>query len=322
MQLYSLTKEQIISMVIQFYQRLRTEHIHFDDYDFDISITIGVSVNDPSPFDNARTALKEAQKEKKPYMCAEEVIEKSHKEVGNNIAWIKKIKTAISNDNIIPFFQPILDNESGKIEKYECLIRLKSEDGEIISPFHFLEIAKKAKYYHQLTRIMFDKSISVFTDKNVDFSINLSSSDIDHKELRDYIISTLDKNRAIGPRLVFELLEDEDIRDSATLEEFIRTVKGYGVKIAIDDFGSGYSNFTRLMQYQPDILKIDGSLIKDMHKDPFSMHIVRTIKSFADEMNIRLVAEYVHCEEIFMMLKTLGIDYSQGYFISPPIESI
>jgi len=316
-----LNRDFITSTVFEFYQKIRKEPLQFEDYEFDISVTLGVSYNDPSPFDNARTALKEAKKEKKPYLFADGVIEKSHKNISNNIAWIKKLKMAVSNDKIIPYFQPIYHNQNDQIEKYECLIRLKNEEGEIVSPFHFLEIAKKAKYYHQLTRIMFDKSIAVFADKNVEFSINISGSDVEHTELREYMLSTLDTHRSLGPKIVFELLEDENIRDFITLKQFIATVKSYGAKIAIDDFGSGYSNFTRLMEYQPDILKIDGSLIKDIREDPFSLNIVQTIKSFADKMGIKLVAEYVHNEEVFNIVKDIGIHYSQGYFISPPLQA-
>ncbi len=91
-----------------------------------------------------------------------------------------------------------------------------------------------------------------------------------------------------------------------------------GVKIAIDDFGVGYSNFERLLEYQPDILKIDGSLIKNIDNNPLSFNIVETIVAFAKKEHILTVAEYVENEDIFNILNDLGIDYSQGYYFGKP----
>ena len=316
-----LTRDLIESTCKEFYTKIRQKPIRFNDYEFVVSITLGISINESSPLDNARTALKMAHKNKLSFLFAEDVIERVHKEVGKNIEWIKKIKTAINNNKIVPYFQPIYNNHNDTIEKYESLIRLIDEEGEVISPFFFLEIAQKAKYYHQLTRIMFDKSIAVFQNKEVEFSINLSGSDIENTELREYILKKLEANPKIASKIVFELLEDETFDSFDILKTFVTTVKKYGAKIAIDDFGSGYSNFTRLMEYQPDILKIDGSLIKNIDNDEFSLHIVKTIKTFADQMGIKIVAEFVHSESVFNVIKELGIDYTQGYFISPPISA-
>jgi len=91
-----------------------------------------------------------------------------------------------------------------------------------------------------------------------------------------------------------------------------------GVQIAIDDFGAGYSNFQRLLDYQPDILKIDGSLIKNIETSTFSRSVVKTVVSFAKEQKIMTVAEYVENENIFSIIKDFGIDYSQGYLFGKP----
>ena len=91
-----------------------------------------------------------------------------------------------------------------------------------------------------------------------------------------------------------------------------------GVQIAIDDFGAGYSNFERLLEFEPDILKIDGSLIKNIITDHYSKNVVETIVNFAKKQNIKTIAEYVENEEIFNFLNELGVDYSQGYFFGKP----
>jgi EAL domain-containing protein (putative c-di-GMP-specific phosphodiesterase class I) len=117
---------------------------------------------------------------------------------------------------------------------------------------------------------------------------------------------------------VFLLLEDENVKDFNIIKEFIRHVKQRGVKIAIDDFGSGYSNFERLLEFEPDILKIDGSLIRNIVQDSYTKSIVKTIVLFAKTQNIKTIAEYVENEHIFNILNELGVDYSQGYYFGKP----
>ena len=112
--------------------------------------------------------------------------------------------------------------------------------------------------------------------------------------------------------------EGLQIYNDNAVDIIIDQVKKYGVKIAIDDFGSGYSNFERLLEYQPDILKIDGSLVKNIVDDAYSLSIVKTIVSFAKEQNLQIVAEYVENEKIYNILNSLGIDFSQGYYFAQP----
>jgi len=119
-------------------------------------------------------------------------------------------------------------------------------------------------------------------------------------------------------RIVFELLEDEQVKDFQTVKDFISLIKTFGCKIAIDDFGAGHSNFERLLDYQPDILKIDGCLIRDIETNSYSLSVVKTIVAFAKEQNIQTVAEFIENEEIFNILKDLGVDYSQGYYFGKP----
>lgn len=117
---------------------------------------------------------------------------------------------------------------------------------------------------------------------------------------------------------MFELLEDENVKNFNIIKEFIINIKKMGVKIAIDDFGAGYSNFERLLDYQPDILKIDGSLIKNIDKDKSAHLTVKTIVSLSKELGIKTTAEFVENEAIYNIVTELGIDYSQGYHFGKP----
>ena len=152
-------------------------------------------------------------------------------------------------------------------------------------------------------------------------SINLSFKDILNYEFIDYLDNVLEKLKFEDRnRLVFEILESENLSDYDFLEEFVLKYKKLGVKIAIDDFGSGYSNFIRIIRLKPDYLKIDGSLIKNIDKDNNSYEIVKSIIAFSKTLNIKTIAEYVHSEEIFNLLLELDVDEFQGYYFGKPDE--
>ena len=151
--------------------------------------------------------------------------------------------------------------------------------------------------------------------------MNLSFKDILNYEFIDYLDNALEKLKFEDRnRLVFEILESENLSDYDFLEEFVLKYKKLGVKIAIDDFGSGYSNFIRIIRLKPDYLKIDGSLIKNIDKDNNSYEIVKSIIAFSKTLNIKTIAEYVHSEEIFNLLLELGVDEFQGYYFGKPDE--
>jgi len=166
--------------------------------------------------------------------------------------------------------------------------------------------------------MVLDNSFSALKNTDMDISINLSAIDIELKATRDKIFYLLNEYREYAHRIVVELLEDESVKDFNTIKTFILDVKKLGVTIAIDDFGAGYSNFERLLDYQPDILKIDGCLVRDIETNSYSLSVVETIVAFAKKQDILTVAEFVENEAIFNILKDLGVDYSQGYYFGKP----
>ncbi|WP_345991537.1 EAL domain-containing protein [Sulfurimonas sp. HSL-1716] len=243
------------------------------------------------------------------------------KKIKDNINIIAKIKEALQHDRFLPFFQGIVDNKTKKIVKYESLIRLKESDGKIVSPFFFLEHAKKAKLYIRLTEVMIVKSFEKFANLDYEFSINLSLQDIESVKIVNLLIENLEKYRC-GNRVVLEIVESEGIDSFEKMSEFISIVKQYGCKIAIDDFGTGYSNFSYLSKLHIDYIKIDGSLIKDIDKDETQLATVESILHFAKKMDIKTIAEFVENETIYNVLHKLGVDFSQGYFFSKPQEEL
>ena len=144
--------------------------------------------------------------------------------------------------------------------------------------------------------------------------------DIESNDFLDFIKSMIKKYN-ISDRVIFEILEDESIKNYQCLILFVDEVKALGCKVAIDDFGSGYSNFEHLLKMNIDYLKIDASLIKNIATNENSYKITKTIIEFAKNLNLKTIAEFVENEEIFNIVRNLGADYSQGYFFSAPISA-
>lgn len=295
----------------------------FDFKDSGMSLDLHISMSyigkTSNVYEKVRAGLKQASRVNKSIVDAEELIEDVHKEVHNNMVWTSKIKNALTDGRIKVFYQALYNNKTNEIEKYESLVRLIEEDGKVISPFFFLDIAQKSNFYLAITRTVFDQACEVFSKIDKGFSVNLSGIDIEDDDTRNHIVNHLKANPNIAKKIVFELLEDENFSNYEILSSFVTEVKSMGAKIAIDDFGSGYSNFIRLLEFQPDILKIDGSLIKHIATDEFSLNVVITMKNFADKIGIKTIAEFVADEEIQKIIQELDIDYSQGYFIAEPL---
>lgn len=238
-------------------------------------------------------------------------------EAENNIKWSKKLRLAIRNDRIIPYFQAIVDNRTLIFSKYESLVRLIDEDGKVISPFFFLDIAKKTKHYKTITKRVLEKSFTLFKNDTASFSINLTIKDIMDEETQQFIITLLERY-GIGKRVVFEIVESEGIDNYDRVITFITQVKTFGCRIAIDDFGTGYSNFEYLLKLKADFIKIDGSLIKALDKDPNAKILVSTIVHFSKQLGMKTIAEFVSDEKTFLLVKEMEIDYSQGYYFGEP----
>jgi len=312
-----LELDTIILELKNFQQMVSGLEIDIGEIEYDISILMSVSHGEHC-LENVKYAMKSLERTKQDFIVSNDFVEQEQGKALQNLQILKMVKVAIDNMNIISYFQPIVSNETKKVVKYESLVRLVNEDGKVVSPYLFLDLAKRGKYYSKITGMVLENSFNAlkFTDKSV--TMNISALDIEKKSTREKIYELLDLHREMGPRIVFELLEDEDVRDFDEITKFIARVKAFGVKIAIDDFGAGYSNFERLLKYQPDILKIDGSLIKNIETDAYSMSVVKTIVAFAKEQKIEMVAEYIENENIYEIIRSLGVEYSQGYYFGAP----
>ena len=308
--------EQLIN---EFQQNVEQGIIVVEEYDFDISVIVSFSTKKKQMFENTQYGLDIVKEKNKTIICANDLISTVKNEAIKNTKTIQMIQTAINNNKVVSYFQAITNNKTMEVEKYESLIRIIDENGKVISPYFFLDVAKESGYYSKLTNIVLQNSFDALTKLNTEVSINLSAIDIENSIIRNKIISLLKQYKKYSHRVVFELLEDEQIKDFNTVKEFITLVKSYGVKIAIDDFGAGVSNFERLLDYQPDVLKIDACLIKNLDQDKYSKDVVETIQIFAWKQDIKTVAEFVETPNILKTVKDIGINYTQGYLLGKPM---
>lgn len=291
--------------------------------DIVVSMTMGVSIFQEEPILSAAMALKKAKSLNQSYFVYNNELD-SKELIVQSLYWRERIKKAVEERRIIPFYQAIV-NKDREIVKYETLMRIKDVDDNnepiIVTPDKFLGVSFKTKQYLELSRIVISKSLDNLLKTEKSISINLSFKDILNYDFIDYLDSVLDRLKTEEKkRLVFEILESENLSDYDFLEEFVLKYKKLGVKIAIDDFGSGYSNFIRIIRLKPDYLKIDGSLIKNIDKDNNSYEIVKSIIAFSKTLNIKTIAEFVHSEEIFNILLKLDVDEFQGYYFGKPDE--
>jgi diguanylate cyclase (GGDEF)-like protein len=310
---------KVIKLVHKIIDYFDNNEITVDDIRLNISVSAGISTKKPL-LENADIALKYVKRSyRKKYMFYEENMD-MREEIEKNIEKSRILYKAIQESRIEPYFQPIVDTRSGKIEKYEVLARLIHENGQAESIFPYLKIAKDNKLYAEITKTILQKTFDFIENRDISISINISVEDILDMGILKLMFSLYLKNRDIAKKVTFEMLESEAVEDYYKISRFLQKVKNFGSKIAIDDFGSGYSNFEHLLNLNVDYIKIDGSLIKKLEKNNNAYKIVKVIVEFAKDIEMKTVAEFVENEKIYKVVKELGIDYCQGYYFYKPMS--
>lgn len=305
-----------------------TNGIKLDEIDFNLTFNFGASSTkeclsgrpETDLLNQADTALSEGKKSGKEILayCDIKDISQKYKE---NLFWTVKIKDTIDgkgNCYLIPFYQPIKDIKADKTQKYECLVRLIDGDKEY-SPFYFLTAAKRIGVLNKITEIVLEKSFRYFQDKNVGFSVNITRQDFQSDEFYTTLDALSEKFNVKPEKVTLELLEEDRIFD---FQKEITMLHDKGYKIAIDDFGTGYSNFGFHQDVPIDFLKIDGSLIKNIHQDDRSLSSLKAVLEYAKSIGAKTVAEFVSEKEIYDILKDLKVDFAQGYFVGKPVREI
>ncbi len=311
-----------IEQFLELFSRKIENMIFFHgDKELALHVTMGAALEKEGALEKADIALKKAKRLRKVYEIYHEDDRVVEKQYEKNIEWIKRLKRSIELDRVVPFFQPIVNVRTLKPKGYESLVRILDDEGNPISPGEFLEIAKKSRFYLSLTELMIKKSCEYFERSSCSFSINLSILDILNEDIVKSLRGNIERY-GVANRIILEIVESEGIDNYELVYDFVGRMKDIGCQIAIDDFGSGYSNFEHLLRLPVDYLKIDGSLVKNVANDINSELIISTIVSLARKKGIKTVAEYVSSKEIYEKIKELDVDYAQGFYFAPPKQFV
>ena len=303
-----------------FVDKIEKESIVIDEDEIDINITIGIAQGSGEiAFKYSQRVIKYARKRLQKIMIYTDEF-KLQQSFENNIKWIKQLKIGFRENLFQAYFQPIVNTKTKEIYKYEALIRYVTKDGVEIAPYHFINIAKKTKFYPNIIKIVIQDAFKLIREKNKRVSINISYDDIANEETTTFIYDLLEQNRNLTQFLDFEILESEEISDFSEVSKFISGIRKFDCIVGVDDFGAGYSNFNLLTLLDIDFVKIDGSLIEKINSSKDLEIIVNTIANFSKEFKVKTVAEYVSNEEIYNKIKELNIDYCQGYYFDKPLN--
>lgn len=320
-----MSVDEMLGLLATIQQFVHVQRLVWQRQEMRFRLTLGAAIQTQEPCEpetqnlliaQAEYALQQARKQKTSFMIYENQLQ-VEQTYAQNLLWAGRLREALQADRILPYFQPIYDNVTERITKYECLVRMQQEDGQIAYPGQFLDIAGKIRLDRQITRTMVDKAFTKFAGQPYDFSINLSYLDLLDDELSSYLLDKLDSS-AMGSQVIFEILESDGIDNYQRVRQFIDQAKARGCRIAIDDFGTGYSNFEHLLRLNVDIIKIDGSLIRHLDTDPVAFKVTEGIVRFAQSLNLATVAEFVHSLAVQEKVTLLGIDFSQGAIIAMP----
>lgn len=312
-------KEEFIEGMRDLQKRLNSKQFTYGEEVYILMASVGIASSSVNQLACADIALKEAKKHHTGLSVYNSSMgmEKAYED---NLLCSKKLIHAINSDKIVPYFQAIVSLKNASIPvRHEGLARMIEEDGTVTKPYQFLNIAKRLRLYPEVTRTMFYKILQTIENEEVAISINLSVEDMNNSEIVQMIINALNsfEHNAL---ITFEILETEALDNYGNVQLFIDSVRSYGAKVAIDDFGSGYSNFAHILNMNVDYIKIDSSLISNVDTDRNSRLMVETIVKLAEQLGIETVAEFVSTEEIYNTVKELGVDWAQGYWLGRPVS--
>lgn len=296
------------------------------DFEINISATIGVCRNMNIELEDRRNIANMALKEQKKIKKGQ-IREKSNKDSFTNYdinkeLSIKDIITIWKDKNIFFEYQPIVIGDSEmQYTIYEALIRLKNND-QVFYPGAFLSKIKNSAIEEEMTKFVVEYNLNLIknhTDKTL--SINIDNKSILQEDIFLMLQDFWDQNgKEFTGRLMIEILEYDGVLFYEEISTKIKLLRNMGYKIAIDDFGAGYSNFSHILKLEVDFLKIDGEIVKEIITNKSSLAIVQSIKFLTQELGIRVIAEFVSDENIYKAIKDIGIDNIQGYYISKPIS--
>ena len=239
------------------------------------------------------------------------------------VYWVPRIRDALVNNKFRLLFQPVINLSTGEIERYEALIRMIGNEGELITPDNFIPIAERMGLIHDIDLWVVAHAIDVLhnlseNQSNLSLNINLSSHAFQDPALLPLVRDKLNSTGIAANRITFEITETAAVANFEQTREMVCQLRELGCSFALDDFGAGFSSFNYLKHFPVDYLKIDGGFITNLVNDPIDQTLVKSIIEIARTLGKRTVAEFVESAEVLSILRDYGINYAQGYHIGKP----
>jgi diguanylate cyclase (GGDEF)-like protein/PAS domain S-box-containing protein len=241
--------------------------------------------------------------------------------------WVSRISSAVEEDRLVLFFQPIIDinrNADEPCGHYELLLRMRDENGDLVSPDLFIPAAERYNLMPTLDRWVIREALSKLADRDADnearytIAINLSGTSLSEDRFLEDVVKELKEQNLPPGAVCFEITETAAISNLSRVVHFMQTVKKLGCKFSLDDFGSGLSSFTYLKNLPVDYLKIDGQFISNVADDSVDESMVKAIAEVGHAMGIETIAERVESKKVLEKLGSIGVQYAQGYYIARP----
>jgi len=316
-------KEKAVSLALaeRIRQHVKEHPVNLNDCQLSITISMGLNPN-PSHAKTFEYAIKIADQGlyKAKHLGRDRVEIYDDKKPTNEDALQKlcDVKEALDLNRIYCIYQPMFNTQTLEVYKYELLIRMQDPQGKMIVPDKFLSSIRYTQVYIEITRRVLKQAFEALEEHDVKLSINLDLQDLFNDEILEIFVDTFEKNLSFAQRLSIEILEHEEILEFELISERLTKLRKLGIKIAIDDFGSGFANYKYMLNMNIDILKIDGSLISNIDKNEHAYKIVQSIQTLAESLGIETVAEQVETQAELDCIKALNINYAQGYHLAKP----
>ncbi len=318
----SPTANQELILSQQILAMFQQSAIIIDDIEFDISFSMGMDRGDHNKlFVHAKTASAEAREKGRAQMVVFKSDSAYVKAQRETLYWIQTVKDALQNDRVMSYYQPIYNNETGRIEKYEALCRILDKKGNILDASSFINSAASAGLLTKISRVMIDKAFKHFQTNTYAFSLNVSAQDFREGYLEDFLQYKCDYYNISADRVYIEVVENISANDTDNMLHQIKSLRKKGFNITIDDFGIEQSVFSRLLRLEAKTIKIDSSFIQNLDTNLSNQMIVENIVAFANRIGAQTIAEFVNTKQVHEKVCELGVNYSQGFYIGEPAES-
>ena len=228
------------------------------------------------------------------------------------------VEAALREDHLLFAFQPVICAATGKVDYFECLLRMRDEKGEVVSCSEFVTTVEELGWIGLIDRYVLRKTVQeLAADPEVRLGMNISGMTACDRPWLRSLTSLLRHRRDIACRLVVEITETAALEDIAESACFVDALRHAGCRVALDDFGAGHTSLRHLQMLPVDIVKIDGSLVRNLASRPQTRIFLRHLLSLVKGFGLTTVAECVENAEDAARLRAEGIEYLQGYHFGP-----